>query len=89
MAEDAPFYEESDESEESEEGESGEEREKEKPAKKPKKKPYMMDHDHRLLLKNAKPLLQSRNAAVSAPVGNPCNQDTIILLTIILLTIIV
>ncbi|XP_053303951.1 AP-3 complex subunit beta-1 isoform X2 [Spea bombifrons] len=28
------------------------------------KKPYIMDPDHRLLLKNTKPLLQSRNAAV-------------------------
>ncbi|KAI8480982.1 AP-3 complex subunit beta-2 [Branchiostoma belcheri] len=27
-------------------------------------KPYMMDPDHRLLLRNTKPLLQSRNAAV-------------------------
>ncbi|XP_077989441.1 AP-3 complex subunit beta-2-like [Glandiceps talaboti] len=30
----------------------------------PEKKPYMMDHDHRLLLRNCKPLLQSRNASV-------------------------
>ncbi|XP_070541832.1 AP-3 complex subunit beta-2-like [Ptychodera flava] len=28
------------------------------------KKPYIMDHDHRLLLRNCKPLLQSRNASV-------------------------
>uniref|UniRef100_A0A4W3K2J3 Adaptor related protein complex 3 subunit beta 1 n=1 Tax=Callorhinchus milii TaxID=7868 RepID=A0A4W3K2J3_CALMI len=28
------------------------------------RKPYMMDPDHRLLLRNTKPLLQSRNAAV-------------------------
>uniref|UniRef100_A0A667ZH51 Adaptor related protein complex 3 subunit beta 2 n=1 Tax=Myripristis murdjan TaxID=586833 RepID=A0A667ZH51_9TELE len=28
------------------------------------KKPYVMDPDHRLLLRNTKPLLQSRNAAV-------------------------
>ncbi|XP_051875520.1 AP-3 complex subunit beta-1 isoform X2 [Pristis pectinata] len=28
------------------------------------KKPYMMDPDHRLLLRNTRPLLQSRNAAV-------------------------
>ncbi|XP_006812091.1 AP-3 complex subunit beta-2-like [Saccoglossus kowalevskii] len=28
------------------------------------KKPYVMDSDHRLLLRNCKPLLQSRNAAV-------------------------
>ena len=31
---------------------------------KPKKKPYIMDPDHRLLLRNTKPLLSSRNAAV-------------------------
>ncbi|XP_069758881.1 AP-3 complex subunit beta-2 isoform X3 [Narcine bancroftii] len=30
----------------------------------PKPKPYVMDPDHRLLLRNTKPLLQSRNAAV-------------------------
>ncbi|XP_078473545.1 AP-3 complex subunit beta-2 [Lampetra fluviatilis] len=30
----------------------------------PKSKPYMMDPDHRLLLRNTKPLLQSRNTAV-------------------------
>lgn len=29
------------------------------------RKPYLMDQDHRLLLRSAKPLLQSRNAAVS------------------------
>ncbi|NXI05013.1 AP3B2 protein, partial [Pachycephala philippinensis] len=29
-----------------------------------KRKPYVMDPDHRLLLRNTKPLLQSRNAAV-------------------------
>lgn len=29
-----------------------------------KKKPYVMDPDHRLLIRNTKPLLQSRNAAV-------------------------
>ncbi|XP_049621998.1 AP-3 complex subunit beta-1 [Suncus etruscus] len=29
-----------------------------------KKKPYIMDPDHRLLIRNTKPLLQSRNAAV-------------------------
>lgn len=32
-----------------------------------KRKPYVMDPDHRLLLRNTKPLLQSRNAAVSPP----------------------
>ena len=34
-------------------------------SEKPKKKPYIMDPDHRLLLRNTKPLLSSRNAAVS------------------------
>ncbi|KAG7265478.1 hypothetical protein CRUP_006779 [Coryphaenoides rupestris] len=32
-------------------------------------KPYMMDPDHRLLLRNTKPLLQSRNTAVVMAVG--------------------
>ena len=31
----------------------------------PVKKPYVMDSDHRLLLRSVKPLLQSRNSAVS------------------------
>ena len=31
----------------------------------PRKKPYTMDVDHRLLLHTCKPLLNSRNAAVS------------------------
>ena len=31
----------------------------------PKKKSYVMDGDHRLLLRTCKPLLNSRNAAVS------------------------
>uniref|UniRef100_A0A8C9ZUY9 AP-3 complex subunit beta n=1 Tax=Sander lucioperca TaxID=283035 RepID=A0A8C9ZUY9_SANLU len=41
--------------------------EKDKKAEAPamaKRKPYVMDPDHRLLLRNTKPLLQSRNAAV-------------------------
>uniref|UniRef100_A0A672J8V7 AP-3 complex subunit beta n=1 Tax=Salarias fasciatus TaxID=181472 RepID=A0A672J8V7_SALFA len=41
----------------SDEDEDEDEEEKEK-------KPYVMDPDHRLLLRNTKPLLQSRNAAV-------------------------
>ncbi|XP_035858996.1 AP-3 complex subunit beta-2 isoform X8 [Sander lucioperca] len=44
-----------------------EEEEKDKKAEAPamaKRKPYVMDPDHRLLLRNTKPLLQSRNAAV-------------------------
>lgn len=54
-----PFYEsEKDEDEEEEMEEDG----------KPKPKPYMMDSDHRLILKQCKPLLNSRNAAVSCPV---------------------
>ncbi|XP_042660244.1 AP-3 complex subunit beta-2-like [Tyto alba] len=36
-----------------------------------KRKPYVMDPDHRLLLRNTKPLLQSRNAAVR-PLPQPC-----------------
>ena len=72
--EDAPFYSNSDESEtedeeeeeEEEEGEEGEgKKKKKKKKKKPKKKPYVMDSDHRMLLRNCKPLLQSRNASVS------------------------
>ena len=31
---------------------------------KEKKKPYVMDQDHRLLLKTCKPLLNSRNGSV-------------------------
>ncbi|XP_060116042.1 AP-3 complex subunit beta-2 isoform X2 [Heteronotia binoei] len=38
--------------------------EKAEPASLVKRKPYVMDPDHRLLLRNTKPLLQSRNAAV-------------------------
>ncbi|KAG1662789.1 AP-3 complex subunit beta-1 [Nymphon striatum] len=51
--ENQPFYENEESSEEDES------------ADKEKKKPYIMDPDHRLLLRNCKPLLQSRNAAVS------------------------
>uniref|UniRef100_A0A674NR53 AP-3 complex subunit beta n=1 Tax=Takifugu rubripes TaxID=31033 RepID=A0A674NR53_TAKRU len=52
-----------------EEGSSGDKKfyEKEKKADAlamAKRKPYVMDPDHRLLLRNTKPLLQSRNAAV-------------------------
>lgn len=52
----------------SEEDEDDEEEEKEKKSEAAalaKRKPYVMDPDHRLLLRNTKPLLQSRNAAVS------------------------
>lgn len=52
---DRPFYEDSDEKEDdSPEKEEAEE----------KKKVYVMDPDHRLLLRQVKPLLNSRNAAV-------------------------
>uniref|UniRef100_A0A3Q3VKQ4 AP-3 complex subunit beta n=1 Tax=Mola mola TaxID=94237 RepID=A0A3Q3VKQ4_MOLML len=51
----------------SDDDEDEDEDEKEKKAEAPamaKRKPYVMDPDHRLLLRNTKPLLQSRNAAV-------------------------
>ncbi|KAK6188892.1 hypothetical protein SNE40_004974 [Patella caerulea] len=54
---DRPFYEDSDKEDEEEE------------VSEMKKTPYMMDHDHRLLLRQAKPLLNSRNAAVVMAVG--------------------
>uniref|UniRef100_F6R4B5 AP-3 complex subunit beta n=1 Tax=Ciona intestinalis TaxID=7719 RepID=F6R4B5_CIOIN len=50
--EEQPFYEEEEDSDESED------------EKKEKKPVYIMDPDHRLLLKSSKPLLQSRNSAV-------------------------
>lgn len=52
--------------------------------KKKKRKPYIMDADHRLLLKNCRPLLQSRNAAVVMAVAqlyhhiSPANEIGII-----------
>ncbi|XP_044139274.1 AP-3 complex subunit beta-2 isoform X4 [Bufo gargarizans] len=42
----------------------GSKEEKAEPSSIVKRKPYIMDPDHRLLLRNTKPLLQSRNAAV-------------------------
>lgn len=51
MEEEKAFYEDSDEEKEKEDGEN-------------KKKAYIMDPDHRLLLRQAKPLLNSRNASV-------------------------
>ncbi|XP_071846020.1 AP-3 complex subunit beta-2-like isoform X2 [Apostichopus japonicus] len=51
--------------EDSEEEEADEAKEDGEPAR----KPYLMDQDHRLLLRSAKPLLQSRNAAVVMAVG--------------------
>uniref|UniRef100_A0A8C6U734 AP-3 complex subunit beta n=1 Tax=Neogobius melanostomus TaxID=47308 RepID=A0A8C6U734_9GOBI len=50
-------------SDDDEEEEEDEEKEKKVEAL-AKRKPYVMDPDHRLLLRNTKPLLQSRNAAV-------------------------
>ncbi|KAM9312783.1 AP-3 complex subunit beta-2 isoform 2-T2 [Gastrophryne carolinensis] len=47
----------------SDDDETGKE-EKAEPSSVVKRKPYIMDPDHRLLLRNTKPLLQSRNAAV-------------------------
>ncbi|XP_072767970.1 AP-3 complex subunit beta-2 isoform X12 [Nerophis lumbriciformis] len=48
----------------SDDDEDEEEKEKKVEAAMAKRKPYVMDPDHRLLLRNTKPLLQSRNAAV-------------------------
>ncbi|KAI4826061.1 hypothetical protein KUCAC02_021712, partial [Chaenocephalus aceratus] len=50
----------------SDEDSDEEEEDKDKKAEAPmvKRKPYVMDPDHRLLLRNTKPLLQSRNAAL-------------------------
>ncbi|KAK7499691.1 hypothetical protein BaRGS_00009032 [Batillaria attramentaria] len=57
--EDKPFYESS-----GKEDESDHDDEKEEEKSQPKKAPYIMDPDHRLLLRQAKPLLNSRNSAV-------------------------
>ncbi|XP_075946105.1 AP-3 complex subunit beta-2 isoform X2 [Anarhichas minor] len=51
-------------SDEDEDDEEEEEKDKKAEATMAKRKPYVMDPDHRLLLRNTKPLLQSRNAAV-------------------------
>lgn len=48
----------------SDEDEDEDEEKKAEAAAMAKRKPYVMDPDHRLLLRNTKPLLQSRNAAV-------------------------
>lgn len=55
------FYPKSDHSDDSEDGS----------VKISKKKTYVMDPDHRLLLRSCKPLLQSRNAAVSFVIHKP------------------
>jgi AP-3 complex subunit beta len=54
------FYDDDEEEEEDEEGSD----ENTEPEKKNRKRNIPMDPDHRILLKSAKPLLQSRNAAV-------------------------
>ena len=59
--EERPFYESSGQEDEGEEEESG----KGDGKQEAKKAPYIMDPDHRLLLRQAKPLLNSRNSAVS------------------------
>jgi AP-3 complex subunit beta len=72
----------SEDSEEDEEDDDEEEGAKSKKKKKPK--PYRMDPDHRLLLRNVKPLLQSRNPAVVMSVAQlyfhlaPLNEQSII-----------
>ena len=45
---------------------SSDEEAEEEDEEKQKKQPYIMDPDHRLLLRTCKPLLQSRNSAVSS-----------------------
>lgn len=58
--EDKPFYDDEEDEEDDEDDDNSESKGKtEKP-----KKSYSLDPDHRLLLRNAKPLLQSRNASV-------------------------
>ncbi len=61
---DEKFYD-SDDSESDSEEKSYDEEEEDEKKKKKKKKIFAMDSDHRLLLRVTKPLLQSRNAAVS------------------------
>ena len=57
------FYPESQESDDDDEDDDNDEDGNDE--KSGSKKPYIMDPDHRLLLRVTKPLLQSRNAAVS------------------------
>ncbi len=64
---DAPFYSDEDDEESGDSDEDSEDEEEERKKKKKKqgrKKGYVMDGDHRLLLRNCKPLLQSRNSSV-------------------------
>ena len=58
MGKEEKFYPSSDENSEDTDGEEDEQEKNERV------KQYVMDSDHRLLLRSAKPLLQSRNAAV-------------------------
>ena len=77
---DEKFYdsdEDSDEEESDEESDDEDEdgdKKKKKKKKKEKKKVYAMDSDHRLLLRVTKPLLQSRNAAVSVACVTLCRR---------------
>ncbi|GFO30668.1 Ap-3 complex subunit beta [Plakobranchus ocellatus] len=57
-----PFYESSEKDSDEEGDDEHDDSEKKKKAE--KLAPYVMDHDHRLLLRQSKPLLNSRNAAV-------------------------
>ena len=66
------FYDDSESENTESEDDDDEEEGKKKSSKKPKKKLYSMDPDHRLLLRVSKPLLQSRNAAVSASLSLVC-----------------
>ena len=72
------FYEDSEDSDKEHKEDKGESTQK--------KKPYVMDSDHRLLLRTCKPLLNSRNAAVgvftmsvfSSPVGSLCHTHGVV-----------
>lgn len=57
-----PFYESSEK--DSDDGEAEEQGDGDKKKKNDKPVTYIMDADHRLLLRQSKPLLNSRNAAV-------------------------
>ena len=65
---DKPFYESSEK--DSSEDDSEDSDDKDKPSV-PKKPVYVMDPDHRLLLRQSKPLLNSRNSAVRKFVVQP------------------
>lgn len=64
-----PFYDETSSSESDDDGDDGDEDDAKKAKKAPRQSPkksanYTLDPDHRLLLRQTKPLLQSRNASV-------------------------